>query len=149
MAALLAPVAGAIVGTSLLYGLHAVQTARTDAVLAELGSSRAHIDASRDALEASRKQTRREEEEEQSRRAPTRFRSATKPSVTDELRDRWNAHLFEAIDVVSRIQWDIAASKAIQRVRDVLPSSSSEAAESAQEAVDKAKAKAKTGLSLR
>ncbi|CAD6892998.1 unnamed protein product [Tilletia controversa] len=148
MAALLAPVAGAVVGTSLLYGIHVVQTARRDAVLAQI---EVRLQQQQAEEEAGRKKAP-SADEVGFVPVPTRYRSATRPSVTEELRDRWNTHIFEAIDVVSRVQWDIAASKAYGQVRSLLPSSLSEAEEQAQRAketvVDQAN-KAAAGMSLR
>ncbi|KAE8209588.1 hypothetical protein CF327_g6447 [Tilletia walkeri] len=151
MAALLAPVAGAVVGTSLLYGIHVVQTTRRDAVLAQI-EARTQEDASRRAAEEEERSQRKSAENVGFEAVPTRYRSAMKPSVTEELRDRWNTHILETIDVVSRIQWDIAASKAYGRVKALLPNSLDEAQEQAQKAkeavVDQAKA-AQAGMSLR
>ncbi|KAL9933194.1 hypothetical protein V8E36_007912 [Tilletia maclaganii] len=148
MSALLAPIAGAVVGTSLLYGLHAVQQARTDQVIASIEGSRSAVEDSARHLSESKEraaQAQLQDLEAKQLRAPMRYRAAERLSVTEELRDRWNTHLIEAIDVVSRVQWDIAATKAVNKVRSLLPSSTDEAKAEAKQVVEKVQAE----LSLR
>ncbi|KAK0549762.1 hypothetical protein OC846_003918, partial [Tilletia horrida] len=90
MAALLAPIAGAVVGTSLLYGIHAVQTARTDKVISEIEGSRSHVDTSRSHLLSSAAAKASAEAHAAAANVPTKFRSALNPTVKDELQERWN-----------------------------------------------------------